>query len=166
MSVSPAIQSQVIDSVIQGLGVASSTIESEDAVGFSDPALDSFILLAQFLGVPAEASQIHHDRGQGDRPYTIDDLVRIAKKLELIARRKRAAPSEFAKLPLPALVTLNDGGAAILLKVDDTGDAGVRHMVLKPDSQRPEIWSEEEVAAGFALTGGQADMLLDRKSVV
>ncbi|MEO9462349.1 MAG: type I secretion system permease/ATPase [Marinomonas sp.] len=140
--------------------MASSTIESEEAAGFSDPALNSFILLAQFLGVPAEASQIHHDRGQGDRPYTVDDLVRIAKKLALVARRKRAAPSEFSKLPLPALVTLNDGGAAILLKVDDTGDAGVRHMVLKPDNQRPEIWSEEEVQAGFALTGGQADMLL------
>ena len=126
----------------------------------ADAALASFVLLAQFLGVPAEPSQIHHDRGQGDRPYDFDDLVRVAKKLNLIARRKRAVPSEFSKLPLPALVALRDGGTAILLKVDDTSDTGVRHMVLKPDSQRPEIWSEGDVEARLALAGGEADLLM------
>ncbi len=126
----------------------------------ADAALASFVLLAQFLGVPAEPAQIHHDRGQGDRPYDFDDLIRIAKKLGLMARRKRAAPVEFAKLPLPALVHLRDGGTAILLKIDDTGDLGNRHMILKPDSQRPEIWSEEQVEEQFALAGGEADLLL------
>lgn len=126
----------------------------------ADAALASFVLLAQFLGVPAEPVQIHHDRGQGDRPYDFDDLIRVAKKLGLIARRKHAAPPEFPKLPLPALVHLRDGGTAILLKVDESGDTGVRHMVLKPDSQRPEIWSEEQVEAEFALAGGEADLLL------
>lgn len=125
-----------------------------------DLALASFVLLAQFLGVPAEPAQIHHDRGQGDRPYSFDDLIRIAKKLGLIARRKRAAPAEFSKLPLPALVRLRDGGTAILLKVDDSGETGVRHMLLQPDSQRPEIWSEEQIAQGLALAGGDADLLL------
>ena len=126
----------------------------------ADAALASFVLLAQFLGVPAEPAQIHHDRGQGDRPYDFDDLIRVAKKLGLMARRKRASPVEFPKLPLPALVHLRDGGTAILLKVDDSGDAGVRHMILRPDSQRPEIWSEEQVATEFALAGGEADLLL------
>ncbi|WP_390588493.1 type I secretion system permease/ATPase [Erythrobacter sp. MTPC3] len=126
----------------------------------ADAALASFVLLAQFLGVPAEPAQIHHDRGQGDRPYDFDDLIRVAKKLGLMARRKRAAVHELAKLPLPALVRLADGGTAVLLKIDDTGDTGNRHMVLKPDSQRPEIWSEEQVEDGFELTGGEADLLL------
>ena len=134
--------------------------DGEELTGFSDPALSSFILLCQFLGTPAEASQIHHDRGQGDRPYTFDDLVRIAKKLDLIARRKRSALREIPKLPLPALVSLRDGSTAILLKVDENADTGNRHMVLRPDSQRPEIWSEKQVEAGFALAGGKADLLL------
>lgn len=125
-----------------------------------DLTLASFVLLAQFLGVPAEPAQIHHDRGQGDRPYDFDDLIRVAKKLGLMARRKKAAASDFAKLPLPALVRLRDGNTAILLKVDDTGDTGNRHMVLKPESQRPEIWSGEQVEAGFAFAGGKADLLL------
>ena len=126
----------------------------------ADAALASFVLLAQFLGVPAEPAQIHHDRGQGDRPYDFDDLIRVAKKLGLMARRKSASPAEFPKLPLPALVHLRDGGTAILLKVDDTGDGGNRHMVLKPDSQRPEIWDELRVEEEFALVGGEADLLL------
>ena len=127
---------------------------------FADDALASFVLLAQFLGVPAEPAQIHHDRGQGDRLYSFDDLIRVAKKLGLIARRKRAVLGDLAKLPLPALVRLADGGTAILLKIGDTSDIGNRYMVLKPDSQRPEIWSEEQVAADFAQDGGQVDLLL------
>lgn len=137
-------------------------MDSQDNPGAvpADAALASFVLLAQFLGVPAEPAQIHHDRGQGDRPYDFDDLTRIAKKLGLMARRKHAVLSDLPKLPLPALVQLRDGGTAILLKVDDSGDVGVRHMVLKPDSQRPVVWEEEKVEAEFALAGGEADLLL------
>ncbi|KEO89377.1 peptidase C39 [Erythrobacter longus] len=126
----------------------------------ADAALLSFVLLAQFLGQAADPAQIHHDRGQGDRPYTFDDLVRIAKKLDLIARRKSAPLAELSKLPLPALVRLNEGGCAVLLKIDTSGDAGVRHMVLRPDSERPEVWSEEQVLEQFELNGGKVDLLL------
>ncbi|TIX51143.1 type I secretion system permease/ATPase [Alteraurantiacibacter aquimixticola] len=125
-----------------------------------DAALASFVLLAQFLGVPADPAQIHHDRGRGDDPYDFDDLTRIAKKLGLIARRKRAPLADLPKLPLPALVRLADGGTAVLLKIDDNTDTGARFMVLAPGSERPEIWSEEQVEAGFAVEGGKADLLL------
>jgi len=126
----------------------------------ADAALSSFVLLAQFLGHSADSAQIHHDRGQGDRPYTFDDLVRIAKKLDLIARRKGAVLSELSKLPLPALIKLNDGGCAVLLKIDESGDAGVRYMVLKPDSERPEVWLEDQILTEVDLEGGKAALLL------
>jgi subfamily B ATP-binding cassette protein HlyB/CyaB len=125
-----------------------------------DEALASFVLLAKFLGVPAEPEQIHHDRGQGDKPYDFDDLIRVAKKLGLIARRRKATLAELPKMPLPALVALGDGATGILLKVDDNSDTGARHLVLKGDSERPVIWNEEEVAERFAFDGEQVDMLL------
>ena len=125
-----------------------------------DPALASFVLLAQFLGVPADPQQIHHDRGQGDRPYSFDDLIRVAKKLGLMARRREAPLAELPKLPLPALVRLNRDDTAILLKIDDSGETGLRHMVLCADGQRPEIWSESDVAERFALTGDKVELLL------
>jgi subfamily B ATP-binding cassette protein HlyB/CyaB len=125
-----------------------------------DEALASFVLLAKFLGVPAEPEQIHHDRGQGDKPYDFDDLIRVAKKLSLIARRRKATLAELPRMPLPALVALRGGATGILLKVDDNPDTGARHLVLKGDSERPEIWNEEEVAERFAFEGEHVDMLL------
>ncbi len=125
-----------------------------------DEALASFVLLAKFLGVPAEPEQIHHDRGQGDEPYDFDDLTRIAKKLGLLARRRQASPDDLRKLPLPALVTLDNGGTAILLKVDDSGEGGARHLVLTANAERPEIWSEDRVQDSFAWREGKADLLL------
>jgi subfamily B ATP-binding cassette protein HlyB/CyaB len=108
----------------------------------TDPALACFVLLASFLGVPADQQQIHHDRGKGDEPYTFDDLLRVAKKLGLIARHKRGDLAELPKLPLPALVALADGGTAILLKVDDSGETGARYLVMPPGADRP-IWPEK-----------------------
>lgn len=52
------------------------------------------------------------------------------------------------------------GGTAILLKVDDSGEAGVRHLVLRADGERPEIWSEQDVETHFSLEGNKADLLL------
>lgn len=110
-----------------------------DAGGAPDPQLAAFVLLARFLGVPAEPDQIHHDRGTD--PYDFDQLVRIAKRLHLGARRKRPGFAELARLPLPALVALDDGGAALLLKVDESGDLGARYMVLTPERERPQVLS-------------------------
>lgn len=126
----------------------------------ADQALASFVLLAQFLGVSAEPSQIHHDRGQGDKPYDFDDLVRVAKKLGLMARRRAAGAADLPKMPLPALVALADGGTAMLLKVDENSDTGTRFMVMMPESQRPEIWSASDIEERVLTDGGKVDLLL------
>lgn len=131
---------------------------SEQAVG--DTALSSFVLLANFLGVPAEPAQIHHDRGQGDIPYSFEHLLRIAKRLGLMARRKRAGFDDLGKLPLPAIVRLVDGEAAVLLKVEDTGDTASRYMVIRPSEQRPEIWSQQRALETFILNDNRVDLLL------
>ncbi|VVS96045.1 Leukotoxin translocation ATP-binding protein LktB [Erythrobacter sp. EC-HK427] len=125
-----------------------------------DPVLSSFVLLAQFLEVPADPGQIHHDRGRGDTPYSLDDLLRIAKKLGLVARRKTATVEDLPKLPLPALVALPDGGAAIILKIEKDADTGARHMVLPSSSGRPEIWSGDQLRARCTEDGRTLDVLL------
>ena len=110
--------------------------------------------------MPADPSQIHHDRGQGDKPYDFDDLIRVAKKLGLMARRRAAVLADLPKMPLPALVSLADGGTAMLLKIDENSDTGTRFMVMQPGSERPEIWTEDEVEARFLVDGGKVDLLL------
>ncbi|MGX7743983.1 type I secretion system permease/ATPase [Rhodopseudomonas parapalustris] len=117
-----------------------------------DHALGCFILLAKFLGVSADPGQIAHDRGRGDDPYSFGDLSRIAKKLGLVSKIKRARAADFSKLPLPAIAACVDGTSIILLKADTEER---RFLLQRPDGDRGEIWSEAEAAE--RLTG---EMLL------
>ena len=110
-----------------------------------DRSLACFILFAKFLGVPAEAEQIIHDRGAGAEPFRLEDLVRIAKRLGLTARVRQASVTGFAELPLPALAETIDADAVILLKVEDAS-LNPRYLVQRGDAQRPEIWSHAEAA--------------------
>jgi subfamily B ATP-binding cassette protein HlyB/CyaB len=115
----------------------------------SDPALAAFVLVAKFLGVSAEPAQILHDRGRGDTPFTYGDLVRIARKLGLVARTRSTPLDELGKLPVPTLLGTKDSGTVILLKVDESGDTP-RFLLQRPDGERPEIWSAEQMDAAFA----------------
>ncbi|PKQ00911.1 MAG: type I secretion system permease/ATPase [Alphaproteobacteria bacterium HGW-Alphaproteobacteria-13] len=129
-------------------------------LGAADEALASFVVLARFLGVLADPAQIHHDRGQGDKPYDFDDLLRIAGKLGLMARRRGADMATLPKLPLPALVARRDGGTAILLKAERGEGMEPRYLVLMPGEPRPEIYAEARAEAAFATETGEVNLLL------
>ena len=111
----------------------------------NDPSLASFVLLAKFLGVPAHAGQLAHERGRGNAPWTLEDLVRSAKRLKLVARIKKLGSSSLAALPLPALAEVKDGSAFILLKIED-GDTP-RALVQRADAARPEVLTRDELMA-------------------
>ena len=121
----------------------------DDSGGRLDPALACFVLLARFLGVPADANQIAHDRGKGETPFTLEDLSRVAKRLGLMARIRRCGLDDLRKVPLPAIAELLDGGSAVFLKVDDD-PANPRILVQHGDREAPEIWTFEELAERFA----------------
>jgi ATP-binding cassette, subfamily B, bacterial HlyB/CyaB len=111
-----------------------------------DSALICFVLLAKFLGVPADPGQIAHARGKGNDPYSLDDLARTGKQLGLVARVRRADARAAAKLPLPAIAACLDGTAVLLLKADSEGDVP-RMLVQRADCDRPEIWLQHELEA-------------------
>ena len=112
-------------------------------------SLLSFILVAKFLGVPADPAQIVHDHGEPGESYRLEDLARIAKRLKIVAKIKPVASAELHKVPLPALAELKDGEAAILLKVDQQPE-GTRFLVQRGDGERPEVWSAEDFDGKFA----------------
>jgi len=114
-----------------------------------DPALACFVLLAKFLGVPADPGQIAHDRGKGEEPYSLEDLARVAKRLGLVARVRTAEMPELPALPLPAIVSCLDGLSVLLLKVEDNAEAP-RFLIQRPDGDRPEVWDGLEMHARFA----------------
>ncbi|NIK50111.1 cysteine peptidase family C39 domain-containing protein [Variibacter gotjawalensis] len=74
-------------------------------------ALLSFVLVAKFLGIPADPAQISHDRGQTHDNYSLEDLARIAKRLKIVARVKAASIAEMATMPLPALIEFANASA-------------------------------------------------------
>lgn len=128
---------------------------------FIHPSLACFVLVAKFLGVPADPGQIAHDRGKGDDPYALEDLNRIAHKLGLIARLRPVRVDELRKLPTPALIEMPDGDAAILLRVEDAS-VRPRYLIQRGDAERPEVWSGEEMAERFA---GRALLLTSREAI-
>jgi subfamily B ATP-binding cassette protein HlyB/CyaB len=128
---------------------------------FQHPSLACFVLLAKFLGTPADPEQIAHDRGKGDDPYSLEDLNRIARKLGLIARLRPARVEELRKLPLPVLVEISGGDSAILLRVEDDA-INPRYLVQRGDAERPEVWSGDDMAERFA---GRALLLTSREAM-
>lgn len=139
------------------------TAETTDGVseGEVDPSLAAFVLLVKFLGLPADPSQILHDRGKGDAPLSLEDLSRTAKKLGLVARLRRASVAELRKLPLPALMGCADGGAVILLKVEDDS-LNPRYLVQHGNRAGPDIWSADETEQHF---GGKLLLLTSREKM-
>lgn len=131
-----------------------------DAV-LRDDSLACFVLLAKFFGIPADPQQLLHERGRGERPFTIEELSRSAQKLGLISRIRSASAVEFRKLPLPAMAERKDGTALILLKVEEDS-LDPRYLVQQGASDRPEVWTAEQAAAEFS---GRVLLLTSREAM-
>ncbi|BBZ97173.1 hypothetical protein BRDID11004_19130 [Bradyrhizobium diazoefficiens] len=107
---------------VMTIAIAKAPDETADITSGNDPDLPasllSFILVAKFLGVPADAGQIAHDHGSPGERYQLEDLARIARRLKIVAKVKPAATEALHKVPLPALAELEGGEAVVLLKID------------------------------------------------
>ena len=134
--------------------------ETNKTLAQRDPAVKSFVLLAKFYSISVDEGQIYHERGVGNLPYSFDDLVRIAKKIGIKAKRIAIPLGKLSRVPLPALVRLKDGGCAILMKAHEGGNRSCQVMIMRPDDASPEIWEESEAEHNFAVGGGRVELLL------
>lgn len=50
--------------------------------------------------------------------------------------------------------------AAILLKVDDSGETGARYLVMTAGAERPQIWTEPDAHERSVPEAGKAEILL------
>jgi len=138
-----------------------SDVGEEPTSAAIDPALACFILLAKFLGLPADPNQIHHDRGKGDEPYTLEHLSRIGKRLGLIARLRDAKRDDLPKIPLPCIARTKEGGAFILLKIEEES-LNPRYLIQRGDAERPEVLSADKFDEEFA---GRLLLLTSREKI-
>src|SRR5262245_53467466 len=97
--------------------------QSRDAsIGSALPEIDtgllSLLILARFLGVPADGDQLRHQFSESGRALSDTDLLRGAKHLGLKAGLVRPDWSCLAALPLPAIARRKDGRYLVLAKIE------------------------------------------------
>ena len=97
-------------------------IEKEQA---KDTALASMVLLLSFLDRPADESQLRHLLGKGSEPATADDLVRLARKLDVRARKVSVGKRRLDDMPLPAVAVMRDGTHLVLVQASAEKSAAV-----------------------------------------
>ncbi|MGP1354541.1 MAG: type I secretion system permease/ATPase [Parasphingopyxis sp.] len=128
----------------------------------SDSGLACLILMASLLNVPADPSQLVHERGRGDDRFTVQDILRSAKRLKINANVKRVALDELIRQPLPAISQAVDGRFFILGRVEET-DAGLSALVQFPgDGSPPEKIDENQLAEIYF---GELIFMTTRESV-
>jgi ATP-binding cassette, subfamily B, bacterial HlyB/CyaB len=113
-----------------------------------DSALDTFVLLLNFLDRPADPDQLRHLLGKGSVAVEADDLLRLAKKLDVQARKVqgRLGP-KLDRVPLPAVAVMADGSHLALLQVSAN-----RTLVFEPGAERPRTVERAEFESLFTGT--------------
>ena len=118
-----------------------------DAAGGSS-ALDSLVLLLSYLDKPADADQLRHLLGKGSANIGADDLVWLAKRLDVRARKVRVRDAAHLDgIPLPAIAEFNDSSFGVLLQVSPT-----KALLFRPGDQRPQTLERAEFEAQFSGT--------------
>ncbi len=94
----------------------------DTSIGSALPEIDtgllSLLILARFLGVPADGDQLRHQFSESGRVLSDTDLLRGAKHLGLKAGLVKPAWSCLAALSLPAIARRKDGRYLVLAKIE------------------------------------------------
>lgn len=119
-----------------------------------DTGLRSIILVAQYYGIAADEEQIRHQQCLEGRLADVSDILRIAKKLKLKARKMNVEKEPLEDLPLPAILCGRDKGFFILAHCDSR-----KALVLYPDQKAPRSVPVTELAKQW---NGDAVFLVPR----
>jgi ATP-binding cassette, subfamily B, bacterial HlyB/CyaB len=125
--------------------------------GSRDTALASFVLLLSFLDRAVDPDQLRHTLGKGSELLDADDLVRLAKKLDVQARKVATKPTQLEGMPLPAIASTKHGEYHVLLQVSSE-----KALVFRAGAERPEAISRASFEAEF---GGELVLMTTRERV-
>jgi|SRR5580698_10556072 subfamily B ATP-binding cassette protein HlyB/CyaB len=135
----------------------------------SNSGLLAFVTLLRFLGKPADVAQLKHQFAPSGEVFTIEHILRAAKRLDIVARHEKVLPHRLEKAALPAIAVLRDGSFTILARA-----SGDRVLLQDLATNRPAIEQratfEERWAAELILMTTreriQASKYDPRKAVV
>lgn len=113
-----------------------------------DTGLTCLVMLLKFLGKAAEPEQIRHQRGKGNDPFDVQDILLACKQVEVKARAVQVDWKKLIKMPLPAIGRDKQGQFFIIAKISEgdnnDGSEGEKVLVQSPLSQKPQILTCQE----------------------
>ncbi|MCW2339106.1 subfamily B ATP-binding cassette protein HlyB/CyaB [Sphingobium sp. B2D3A] len=120
-----------------------------------DSGLLAMLHLLTALGVHADASQIEHERGTGTGAFSVNDIVRSAKRLGVRCRAISANTDKLRRLHLPAIGQSHDGSFFLIAKIiDQPAAAGglvtTRILVLTSEENDPKVWTVDELESRWS----------------
>jgi ATP-binding cassette, subfamily B, bacterial HlyB/CyaB len=126
-----------------------------------DTGLAAFVLLAKFHARNVDPTQLLHERGCGNNLFTLQDMLRAAKRLDIRARSKSVSVEQLSALPTPCIVSDKQDGFFILGAVSERD--GVKHaLVQSPLSSEPETLTLEQLDERF---GGTVVLMTTREQL-
>ncbi len=112
--------------------------------------------MLRYLGIGADPEQLRHRFGYG--PIGVMEMLRCGKDLGLKVRAYKTSWKRLATTPLPAIMTLRDGGFMFLAKAADD-----KAIVQSPLSPRPSLMTRQELEA---VWDGQLVLMTRRAGLV
>jgi ATP-binding cassette, subfamily B, bacterial HlyB/CyaB len=121
-----------------------------------DSGLLSFILLARFHGIPAEADQLLHEFREPGKRFGLTEILLAGKKAALHVKKISTTLERLDRTPLPAIGIAKNGEFFVLAQTD--ADSFLIH---DPASARPLTLNESDF---LALWNGELILFASRAS--
>lgn len=125
-----------------------------------DAGLACLIVISHYHGVPADAAQLRHLSGLGERleRFSENELLLGSKSLGLKARSVQLKIERLGKTPLPALMLDRGDQHFILARVSENGDA----LIQEGCGEAPRVISQADV---MHRSNGRALLFASRASL-
>lgn len=111
-----------------------------------DTGLACLVILARLHGIAVDPDQLRHDFAVTGHRFQTQEILLVAKKLELQAKRVKVNPDRLQKTPLPALAIGEDHQGKdeffIIARVDSD-----KALIQSPKARRPETISLTDLHA-------------------
>ena len=99
-----------------------------------DAGLQCLITIAVYYGIPAQEKQLKHVMGLEGKNTDTDDVIRIARKLKLKAKKAYISLNRLKDVTLPAILKSKEGSFFIIAKCDSE-----KAVILYPEKKAPEV---------------------------
>lgn len=136
----------------------------KEAVGY-DSGLACLVLMLNLLGRAVDEQQLLHGRGRGNAPFAADDLLRLAKQMDVEARHVDVSFDRLQHMPLPAVASDVNGGFFVLgsIVASEQASPPFKALVQDGDAQAPEVYDRDQLEQRF---GGSLILMTTREKLV